>query len=272
MKKTFLLFSIVLLLFGCQATNEKKIEEEVKTILENYVSNVEIASINLSKSHYSYYLPEDMTIVNSNTLSSVLLKDGYKVILNFSPSAIIISEYYVDFEEDEENLEIEFKNYTEENLKGLIQENQLRLQDEVNTYNQQDTQKKVSVNYKINEKRNDNTIVYSGYYEGRDKHPYYYQLRLKRVNDTYYIHFDGTLLTLTSVVPTSEVDDIVFRMLSIAKSINYDKEKILQDFSLQYELEKMEKRFEEQHDYIYRNLPTEGYLEDLLNQEQWNND
>lgn len=269
MKKYIGLCVLSLLLFGCSATSEDQIKKQVDNILSQQVSDVEIAAINYSKPYYSYYLPTDVKISESNELSSVLNKDGFKIILNFTPSAIIISEYYVNFDE-EKDLEIEFKNYTEENLKSLIQDERLRLQ----THNAEKADKEVdlkeTIDYTPTFSKQANQMLYSGQYEGKNNTPYYYQLRLIKVNDTYYIHFDGTLLTLTSIVPATEVDDIVYRMLVIAKSINYDKEKILKDYSLQYELEKMEQRFQEQHDYINRNLPSEGYLEDLLNQEEWN--
>ncbi len=270
MKKQIGLAMIALLLFGCSAASEDKVKEEVTNVLKENVKDVDVASINRSKPDYSFFLPHDMGVEDSTALGSVLLKDGYKIVLNFTPSAIIISEYYVDFEEKEEDLEIEFKNYTEENLRSLIKDERLMDKNEASAAMASDVVEKIKVDYGVNVENRNNTLLFSGNYKGKDEKSYFYQLQLKRVNDTYYIHFDGTLLTLTSIVPVAEVDDIVYRMLVIAKSVEYDKEAILKNYSLQYELEKMQQRFEEQHNYIYRNLPAEGYLEDLLNQEEWN--
>ena len=48
----------------------------------------------MTKPFYSYYLPKDMGRIDSNDLSSLLVKDGVKIIMNFNPNSVVIHDYY----------------------------------------------------------------------------------------------------------------------------------------------------------------------------------
>ena len=258
MKKWYLLI-IVCLLGACSANSPKQVEDEVNTILKEATQSKAIAATNHNKPTYRYYLPEDMGIVKSNELSNVFAVDGFKIVMNFTPSAIIISEYYTDLEEDEK--EIEFKHYTEESLHSLIKDKKTP---ELSKNDKTEEKKEVEIDYTVRVDKNQQSVNYSGYLASAKNQNHFYSLKLKRVNDQYYIHFNGTVLTLTTIVPAEKVDDMVFRMIHIAKSVIYDKDKILQTHSLKYALEVMEKRYEENSEYIQQHLPSQGYLEEIL--------
>lgn len=94
MKKWALCFC-VLLLTACQADHtaiRKDIEEE----LTFSTSAEPIYYTTMSKPLYSYYLPKDVGRLSSNHLSSLLIRDGVKFIMNFNPNEIVIHDFYKD--------------------------------------------------------------------------------------------------------------------------------------------------------------------------------
>lgn len=268
MKKYGLLF-ISFVLCACSSISKDMVDERVTAILSTNATNVEIASANRKKPYYNYYLPSDMGVKEANDTGAILKKNGYNIVMNFNTSNLIINEYYTDLSEDDKKEDIIYKYYTEESFKALKDEELLvPKKDEIDSIDEDKEKSHAPVNYKLKKQEKKGIYSYSGYYDSAQHDGLYYQLRLKRVHDDYYIHLNGTLATFTSVAPAEEVDKLVNSMMIVLKSIRYDKEKILENFSLKYDLKIMEEKFKENNEFIYQNLPSEGYLEDLINDGQ----
>lgn len=83
----------VLLLCGCQL-NEAQLKDELTSELNEMASCASISYTTMKKPLYSYYLPKDVGRLQSNSLSSLLMKDGVKFIMNFNPNEVVIHDYY----------------------------------------------------------------------------------------------------------------------------------------------------------------------------------
>lgn len=100
MRKLLLICSTLFLLCGC-VIEESELAETLYTTLKEQEETKPVYDVNMSKNYYSYYLPKHMGRVKSDDLSSIFLKDNYKVIMNFDASQIVINEYYnKEFEPD----------------------------------------------------------------------------------------------------------------------------------------------------------------------------
>lgn len=259
-KRIFLICA--LLCCACTPLSETDVNKRIVTVLKRTAKTDQIAVANRSKPYFSYYLPSDMGVKKANATSAVLNKDGYDIIFNFSTSNLVIHEFYTDLSDDNQE-DIMIKQYSEESLKSLDEQQLLieKQKDEKDKANQQS----VKISYAINKEEKQGIVTYRSHYNAVNDKGLMYLLKIKRVNDDYYIHLDGTIASFTAAVPAEEVDKVINSMMIILKSIRYDKEKVLKDFSLQYDLKAMEEKFKENKDFIYQNLPSEGYLEDLIN-------
>lgn len=254
---------------ACSAISEEKIDDRIIAILSDNVKDVKIAPSNKSKTFYQYHLPADIGLKDANETGAILTKDGFNIIFNLNINNLIINEYYTDLSEENSGQEVIFKSYTEESFKDLMKENMLVSNNELDVDDRSESSNISELNYEIirNEVK-PNIISYSGYYDSAQQKGIYFQLRMKRVQNDYYLHLDGSVATLTSIVPAEEVDNLVYSMMVILKSIHYDKEKILAKYANNYDLINMEEKFRENNNFIYQNLPSEGYLEDLINNRQ----
>lgn len=263
MKKSLLL-GISLLLCACTAMDNDRIDKNITSILAATVTDAKIAPADHSKSLYSYYVPIDVNVKGSNETGSILIKNGFDIVLNFNTSSLIINEYYTDLSEADDKKDVIFNHYTEESLKALEENDLLIPKDSALEKKENDSEVK-NVDYQITKQEKKGIESYRGYYDSANHTGLSFQLNLKRVKDDYYLHLDGAVASLTSVVPAEEVDNTLKSMMIILKSIRYDKEKVLESFSLNYDLKTMEEKFKENENFIYQSLPSEGYLEDLIN-------
>lgn len=265
--KKWILLIVSLLMCACSPVSEDTVENRVASILSENVNDVEIAPSNKSKTFYQYYLPLNIGLEDANETSAVLTKDGFDIIFNFNTSNLIINEYYTDLSEDS-NQDVIFKSYTEESFKDLLEEDLLVSNDDLTIEKENRSMQSSEVDYDVKKTKKGNIITYSGYYDSAQQDAINFQLRMIRVQSDYYFHLDGSIATFTSIVPAEEVDNIVNSMMVILKSIHYDKEKLLETYAMNYDLKIMEEKFKENNDFIYQNLPSEGYLEDLINNGQ----
>lgn len=257
---------ISLFLCACSPLSEETVENRVASILSKNVNDVKIAPSNKSKTFYQYYLPADISLEDANETGALLTKNGFDIVFNFITSNLIINEYYTNVDEDH-NEDVVFKSYTEESFKDLLEENMLVSNDEL-VMEENRSVENSEINYAVKKSKKNNMITYSGYYDSTQQEGIYFQLRMKRVQNDYYLHLDGSIATFTSIVPVEEVDNVINSMMVILKSIHYDKEKLLETYAMNYDLKIMEEKFKESNDFIYQNLPSEGYLEDLINNGQ----
>lgn len=254
---------ITLLLCACTAIDNDCVDKRVVSILSDTITNSKIAPVNHSKPYYSYYLPVDMNVKDSNESGSILRKDGFNIVLNFNTSNLIINEYYTDLSEEDNQKDVIFNHYTEESLKALDEKGLLIPKDSKAKKEEQNSEID-NIDYQIIKQEKNGIESYHGYYDSAVHNALSFQLNIKCVEDDYYLHLNGTIASLTSIVPAEEVDNVVKSMMIILKSIRYDKEKILENFSLNYDLKTMEEKFKENENFIYQSLPSEGYLEDLI--------
>ena len=93
MRKLLILTIGCILLCGCRM-DEAKLAETLYDTLKEQESMDTVPVSNMSKNYYSYYLPKSVGRLKSDELSTVLLKDNYKLIMNFDASQIVINEFY----------------------------------------------------------------------------------------------------------------------------------------------------------------------------------
>lgn len=84
---------MVCLLFGCQ-TNSNQIKSNISKEITTMAKSAPFDYTTMNKPLYSYYLPKDIGRIDSNDLSSLLVKDGVKIIMNFNPNSVVIKDYY----------------------------------------------------------------------------------------------------------------------------------------------------------------------------------
>lgn len=93
MRKCWLICATLFLLCGC-VVDEAALAETLYTTLKDQEEIKPVYDVNMNKDYYSYYLPKHIGRIKSNDLSSIFLKDNYKVIMNFDASQIVINEFY----------------------------------------------------------------------------------------------------------------------------------------------------------------------------------
>lgn len=219
----------MLILSGC-GSNDGDLPQRVLDQLAQIPEQQLSAGSNHTKQFYAYYLPADMGRRDSNQLSEILIKDGYRMIMNFDPSALIIEQYYTEKQEDEpEPMPIEKKDLLEQFVEPQMM--------------QEDT-----------------TWIYTGNYLTSSLEIYPYTVQLIQNEDAYLLYFDGTLIKLYTYVPEAAVSSMLKSMITIASSLEYEKEAVLKTYSLK----SLEENRQETLNYLEHNLPSTGSLQDLL--------
>ena len=84
---------MVMLLCGCQIDKEQ-LKSEITNELNGMADLASISYTTMKKPLYSYYLPKDVGRIQSNSISSLLMKDGIRFIMNFNPNEVVIHDYY----------------------------------------------------------------------------------------------------------------------------------------------------------------------------------
>lgn len=101
--KKLMLVLLICLLTACSVEDQQikeGLSQEFKTM-----SQVEpITYTTMSKPLFAYYLPKDVGRIDSNPLSSLLIKDGVQFIMNFNPNRIVIHDFY------RKSMEMEYQN------------------------------------------------------------------------------------------------------------------------------------------------------------------
>ena len=92
MKKLACLLMAFILL-GCQVSTPQ-IKNDITNEINTMAKSAPTSYKTMNKPFYSYYLPKDVGRIDSNDISSLLSKDGSKIIMNFNPNSIVIHDYY----------------------------------------------------------------------------------------------------------------------------------------------------------------------------------
>lgn len=227
MKKLAAALCCVLLLGGCAISDDdlpNAIQEQLRALpqMELTVGN------NMNKKFYSYYLPPGVGRRESNALSEVFMKNGYRIVMNFDPSAVVIHKFY-------ENSEEETEEATSNQVMDQFLEPKLTVEGDKYTY--------------------------TGNYLNIDKQVQNYTLQVIQSEERFLLYMDGTIVKLYTYVPSGEVSSSLKAMVRIMSSIQYNEDLILQNYSLK----SLEETNKKSLDYLEQHLPSSGNLNDLLN-------
>lgn len=230
MKKVFAAVLCALILGGCGSQGADLPQRILTQLNELPEQSLSIGS-NHNKRYYSYYLPAGMGRRDSNALSEVFTKDGYRMIMNFDPSAIVIKNYYKEDEEDTETAPT--------SANSLDQFIEPKMEQE------------------------EHKVIYTGNYLTSGRTIYPYTLQISENNGWYLVYFDGTIVKIYTYVPAAAVSSSLKAMMMLASSIKYNEEEILKVYSMKA----LGNTKQESLDYLEQHLPSSGSLEELLNPE-----
>ena len=221
--------SIMLLMSGCSS---EPVEMTMIDTLKSIPFQDGYAFTNHRKPYYNYYLPMKVGRKISTPLSEVFEKDGYAIVMNFKPSAVITDAYY------RQKLTEEEQNRQSEALKELVGHVTYRKETE--------------------------EMVYSGHYQMLDESVYPYECRMILNDD------DSMVVALTSkymdgycVVPKVLAPSYAKLMIRMVSAVEINQDKVLKDFSLQEAIQ----ADEENEEALIDTFGEEGYLVDLNNRE-----
>lgn len=226
MKKLFVMLISAFLLCGCVDT--KTIADDIQDTLLKVNKMERIPGSNMNKYYYNYYLPAQVKRIESNEMSEVFQSDGYDIIMNFDTSAIIINNYY---------------NETSKTSDATGSASPALTQKEL-----QNVEKKIG---------KDKTMVFSGRYENSVYQDYPYTLTIAQgTSEDYVMHLDGTVVDFYSVIPAAKVNSTIKIMMKIAKSLRFERDLVLRDFSMR----RAQQNKKQNLDYLSEKYPEEGYL------------
>lgn len=235
MKKVFAAILCFLVLCGCES-QEAELKQRIYDELSVLSTELESPGSNRMKSYYSYYLPQGIKQRDANSLSEVFVKDGYRLIMNFDPSAVVIKNYYNDTEEAENDTQTA-ASMDQEQIAELIQ---------------------------VHMEEQDNKTLYTSNYMNFDGELFPYTLQLIKSEGAYLVYLDGSLVKLYTYLPAGAVPSALRSMYLLMTSVSYDKEKVLEDFSLK----SLTAAKKQNLDYLQSHLPSSGSLDELLNPKQ----
>lgn len=228
MRKVIASIICLVLLSGC--VDQKTISSDVKSLLKDIQKMDRIPAGNMNKKYYSYYLPSGIKRSESTEMSEVFSVDGYDLVMNFDSSAVIINNFYQDTKK----------------TKAV----------DINSGATSNHDKSVLQKVKTDKGKN-NEIIYTGYYESNNYQNYPYELILAPgVEEDYIIHMKATIVDFYCVVPVAQVETMIKTIFKISKSMIYDRELVLADFSMRKSI--LSKK--ENLDFVTKNFPEEGYL------------
>ena len=236
MRKVFAAILCLFVLCGCESQEadfKKRIYDELGTLSTELKS----PGSNRMKSYYSYYLPQGIKQRDANSLSEVFVKDGYRLIMNFDPSAVVIKNYYSDTKDS-----------------GKPAENDAETSATL-------SKEQIAELLAVHMEESDNKTLYTSNYMNVDQELFPYTLQLIKSEGAYLVYLDGSLVKLYTYLPAAAVPSALESMYLLMTSISYDKEKVLQDFSLK----SLTAAKKQNLDYLQSHLPSSGTLDELLN-------
>ena len=160
------------------------------------------------------------------------------------------------------NVRSKLKDALEEELNELVQEGKLEL--DTNPEKEEVKQELVEVDYHAKQTKYNKAMIYTGVYHANYNKDLNYTLSLRKYGNMCYMYLDGTIATFACYVPYVEIDNMIYRMFYIMKSLEYDSDDIIKNYSLLYSLKTMEDHKNEDK-FKYDDIPDSGYLEDLIN-------
>ena len=208
MKKIILIIILVAMLFGCTSK-----PDDMKYMIEQAIkvgeSVVAFKHPNYHKPTYSYYLPSNVGVIESNDNSSLLRYRNNEIVMNLNVAAIITEKYYKNSATPHGNLNIDyFFQYQ------------------------------------------------GGFRDFENKHIQYNLEIFNLMGPEYYLVIETKYANYFVSAPLGELQEIVPILLTIAKTVAVDEDKVVQLYSRKIELK----------DSKVTRLPskTEGYLFEMI--------
>lgn len=267
MKKGFAAVLCLMLLSGC-GSSDSDLPDRIVDELKQIAAADQRSGANRTKRRYSYYLPKGMGQRDANELSEVLMKDGYRVIMNFDPGAIVIKEYYANEDQKGEDDENEGSEKTDlrENQEALGHREDVPLdvsdgeikESETDTAAEEDAKLLLS---QVSVEQKADGLYFNGVFQNEQKEYHPYTLRLLPGDNAYLVYLNGSYVKLYSVVPRAEIPSMLKAMFTLMRSVRYEKEEILKAYSLK----SLTQTKKESLDYLEQHLPSSGSLQELLN-------
>lgn len=231
MKKVFAAVLCILVLCGCESP-EADLKQRIYDELGSMNKELQSPGSNRMKSYYSYYLPQGIKQRDANSLSEVFVKDGYRLIMNFDPSAVVIKNYYTQTDQE-----------TDADTSASAD------------------QKQAAELFALHMEEQENKTLYTSSYRNANREVFPYTLQLIKSEGAYLVYLDGSLVKLYTYLPAAAVPSTLKSMFLLMTSISYDKNKVLEDFSLK----SLTAAKKQNLDYLQSHLPSSGSLEELLN-------
>lgn len=268
MKKFLALACCLLLLTGCAKTFESDLPQLVNDLLQKQSTMVSTYGTNRTKDYYKYYLPLNMGTRESTQLGEIFIKDESTILMNFDPSSIIIHEYYSG-DENETEEQKEEKKQARENGQSLTEENATPTDTATPTESPQiDTETSATTSLtddnlgKVTMNVDSNKFSYQGTYKNIQGGYYPYTLTIVSMNNQYVVYFNTSIAQFYCISTLAAVQSDINSMFTIAKSITFDTETVLENFSMK----KATSSKQQSIDTLQQNLPSVGSIPDLLDQ------
>lgn len=250
---------LCLLLSACSTSiKNEDFYKNINSILFSVSKSNDIPKANMDKVYFKYHLPYDIKRIKSTYLSEVLKCNNDILVMNFKTISFIKNAYYTNSDEEVSYVDV----YTEEELNDLVQQGKLEL--DTNPENEEKKQDVKEIDYHATQTKFRESMIYTGVYHANYDKDLNYTLSVRKSGNMCYMYLDGTIATFACYVPYVECDDMIYRMFYIMKSLEYNKEDIIKNYSLLYSLKTMED-LEDEDGFKYDDIPNSGYLEDLIN-------
>ena len=107
MRKIIILIVLSLGLIGC-STNTNKVKLEISRAIDVGEAIVPFKHPNNYKPTFSYYLPNNIAVIESNDNSSLLRYRNHQIIMNLNVSAIIADKYYKNVSQTRSELKVTY--------------------------------------------------------------------------------------------------------------------------------------------------------------------
>ena len=267
MRKAFVAMLCMILLSGCQGAKSDLPDRILKELNELTTQEFQ-GGTNRFKRRYAYYLPQGMGQRDSSELSEVLIKDGYRLIMNFDPGAIVIKEYYAQQNGEEDSSdETNDKNDLREDQDALGSQGTAEGHEHKEGEEQSD-EGMASGQYNstpdvITMENDGNRTVYRGSFRSEDEIEWPFTLQLIQGADAYLVYLNAAYVKLYTIVPSVQLSPMIKAMFTLTYSVRYDKDAILKAYSLK----SLTQTKKEALDYLEQHLPSSGSLQELLESE-----
>lgn len=264
MRKFIVIAGCLCLLSGCAKSTESDLPQTIQTFLKEQSTMAVSLGANHSKDYYKYYLPLDMGIKDSTQLGEVFTKNESMILMNFDPSALVIYNYYNGHEDEVKKIEQDKKQAREDGRTTVDEDTPPEESKDADI----DTQTAATTAITdldlaiVSMDGKSDVFSYKGSYKSNQGAYYPYTLTMVLTENEYLFYLDGSIAEFYCVSPLADVQSNLNSMFLILKSISYDTDKVLDNFSMKNATSSKQQSI----DSLQQNLPSVGSIPDLLEQ------